>query len=130
MVGALPGDAVMHERPLGRGYVRLRSPPKLHPWHGIAATPLLKSQRTSFTTEYRGWPRTRALPTVWPAVLARVTVSPDGIVVNNLLATYWHFRSAGSYDWAARFAGFVGTARRRAHNPAPALLERVVLTRL
>ena len=31
MVGAIPGDVKMHERPVGRGYVRLR-PTAQHPW--------------------------------------------------------------------------------------------------
>ena len=46
----------------------------------------------------------------------------DGIVVNNLLAVYSHFRSAGSHDWAARFVAFV---RQRAGQGAavPALAE-------
>ena len=31
----------------------------------------------------------------------------DGIVVNNVLASYAHLRSAGDRNWAARFVDFV-----------------------
>jgi len=74
-------------------------------------------RRTNSTTRAsRGWPRKRASPTALRAF--RHGRKIDGIVVNNLLATYSHFRSAGSHDWAARFVGFVrawqdGAPRRR-----------------
>ena len=31
----------------------------------------------------------------------------DGVVVNNLLASYTHLRGAGGCDWPARFVEFV-----------------------
>ena len=41
----------------------------------------------------------------------------DGIVVNNLLASYAHLRSTGGIAWAARFVDFVRHADyRRSRN--------------
>ncbi len=39
MVGAIPGDAVMHERPVGRGYVQLQETAAM-PWAQAAAGPI------------------------------------------------------------------------------------------
>ena len=45
----------------------------------------------------------------------------DGIVINNLLASYAHLRSAGSCDWAARFVEFRAPSRAGAHCGADAV---------
>ena len=118
MVGAIAGDVVMHERPVGRGYVRLAST-EAHPWgghgDGSAEIPAHEFHYSSISG--------LAPDTRFAYRVARGFGTDgkfDGIVVNNLLANYSHLRSAGSYDWAARFAGFV---RERAgwRAAAPAL---------
>ena len=118
MVGAIAGDVVLHERPVGRGYVRL-SPTEAHPWGGHgdrrAEIPAHEFHYSSIEGLAPG--------TRFAYRVARgfgTDGRSDGIVVNNLLANYAHLRSAGSCDWAARFVDFVhdGTVRRA---PAPAL---------
>ena len=120
MVGAIAGDVVMHERPVGRGYVRL-APTAAHPWlnHGDEAAEIPGHEFHYSSIEGLA-PDTRFAYRVVRGF--GVDGNSDGIVVNNLLATYSHFRSAGNYDWAARFVGFV---RRRGgeRTAAPALLS-------
>ena len=105
MVGAIAGDVVMHERPVGRGLVRLAST-EAHPWRRrgdeAAEVPAHEFHYSSIS----------GLPpdTRFAYRVARgfgTDGKSDGIVVHNLLANYSHLRSAGSYDWAAHFVGFV-----------------------
>ncbi|TSA17163.1 MAG: cobyrinate a,c-diamide synthase [Betaproteobacteria bacterium] len=105
MVGAIAGDVVMHERPVGRGYVRL-APTDAHPWPPNGAdggeTPAHEFHYSSIEG--------LATDTRFAYRVARgfgTDGRSDGIVINNLLATYAHFRCAGSHDWAARFVAFV-----------------------
>jgi cobyrinic acid a,c-diamide synthase len=122
MVGAIAGDIVLRERPVGRGYVRL-APTEAHPWRNGGDEPAEIPAHEFHYSSIEGLdPHTRFAYRV--ARGFGVDGSSDGIVVNNLLATYSHLRSVGSYDWAARFVAFV---RRRAeeHNAAPALLSAV-----
>ena len=118
MVGAIEGDAVMHERPVGRGYVRL-SPTEGHPWggHGAGAAEI-PAHEFHYSSIDGLAPDTRFAYRV--ARGFGTDGKSDGIVVNNLLANYAHLRSAGCCDWAERFAGFV---RERAgwRTAAPAL---------
>ncbi len=115
MVGAIAGDAVMHERPVGRGYVRLAQT-AAHPWRGHG------DERAEIPAHEFHYSSIEGLPadTRFAYRVARgfgTDGRSDGIVVNNLLASYAHLRSAGNYDWAVRFVGFV---RDRAHRSAAA----------
>jgi cobyrinic acid a,c-diamide synthase len=98
MVGAIPGDAIMHARPVGRGYVRLQ-PAAEHPWaasgevlahefHHSSLDRLPHGQRFAYRVE-RGH---------------GIDGAHDGLLHRNLLASYSHLRGAG---WAARFVAFV-----------------------
>jgi cobyrinic acid a,c-diamide synthase len=125
MVGAIAGDVVMHERPVGRGYVKL-TPTEAHPWGGRDA---LHAEIPAHEFHYSSidglTPDTRFAYRVARGFGTDGT--SDGIVVNNLLANYAHLRSAGSYDWAARFVGFVrgrsGRARAAASTGRGALMR-------
>jgi cobyrinic acid a,c-diamide synthase len=98
MVGAIPGDAAMHERPVGRGYVRLQ-PTADHQWavpgevlahefHHSSLDHLPAGQRFAYrVTRGHG-----------------IDGTHDGLRHRNLLASYSHLRGDG---WAARFVAFV-----------------------
>lgn len=118
MVGAIAGDVVMHEKAVGRGYVRL-APTEAHPWLDRAEVAAHEFHYSSIEG--------LAADTRFAYRVARghgTDGKSDGIVVNNLLANYAHLRSAGSCDWAARFVEFV---RRRVPvcNSAPTQLSTV-----
>ncbi len=117
MVGAIAGDVVMHERPVGRGLVRL-APTETHPWGGHG------EQRAEIPAHEFHYSIIDGLAadTRFAYRVARgfgTDGKSDGIVVNNLLANYSHLRSAGNYDWAERFVGFVRRQAGRRVAPRP-----------
>ncbi|MEE9453230.1 MAG: cobyrinate a,c-diamide synthase [Paracoccaceae bacterium] len=98
MVGAINGDAVMCERPQGRGYTRLKATPDC-PWP-LGQTPL-KAHEFHYA-------RIENLPrdTKFAFSLTRgagITGAQDGIVVNNLLAGFCHMRNTSANPWVERF---------------------------
>ena len=117
MVGAIPGDVVMHDRPVGRGYVNLEESADF-PWPAAGA-----GDGTVRAHEFH-YSSLENLPgdLHYAYTVKRghgVDGRRDGIVVQNVLASYAHLRSAGSNAWAARFVAFVRQAdyrRRRQDN--------------
>jgi cobyrinic acid a,c-diamide synthase len=104
MVGAIPGDVTMHEKPVGRGYVVLSST-AAHPWRSPADdVPELKAHEFHYSSLDN-------LPaeTIYAYTVKRghgVDGRNDGIVLKNLLASYTHLRATASCDWPARFVRF------------------------
>ncbi|MBP8297675.1 MAG: hydrogenobyrinic acid a,c-diamide synthase (glutamine-hydrolyzing) [Burkholderiales bacterium] len=115
MVGALPGDAVMHDKPVGRGYVRLAETGR-GPWSAGVDGPAAELRGHEFHYS--------SLDNLGPDVEFAYRVlrghgidgEHDGIVHRNVLASYSHLRSVGGNDWALRFVRFAAkrkSARRR-----------------
>jgi cobyrinic acid a,c-diamide synthase len=109
MVGAIPADIVMHERPVGRGYVHLREtgrgpwpsraqsgPVRAHEFHYSSVENLPADAQFAYDVE-RGH---------------GIDGRHDGFVQGNLLASYAHLRSVAASPWAGRFVEFV---RSRLH---------------
>jgi len=117
MVGAIPGDAVMHERPVGRGYVHLQQTAAM-PWGGDRAEALRGHEFHHSSLENLD-------PTVAFAYRVQrghgIDGVRDGVLVHNLLASYAHLRSAAGASWAPRFVDFV-RRQRKARAPAAATL--------
>jgi cobyrinic acid a,c-diamide synthase len=115
MVGAIPGDTVMHDRPVGRGYVQLEETVAM-PWRGGGAPVLGHEFHHS------------SLENLDPGVAFAYRVqrghgvdgAHDGVVVHRLLASYAHLRSGAGADWAARFVDHVRRHRRRPRAPVAA----------
>jgi cobyrinic acid a,c-diamide synthase len=107
MVGALPGDAVMHARPVGRGYARLE---------GTKDASWLPGGEGEIAAHEFHYASLENLP---PGLryayrVARghgVDGARDGIVHRNVLASFCHLRGAGERGWVTPFVEF---ARRRA----------------
>ena len=103
MVGVIPGDVVMHGKPVGRGYVRVRSTGQCN-WPGEEPGRELLAHEFHYSS----------LENVETALKYAFEVQRghgidgknDGIVYKNLLACYTHFRSLHSYNWAKRFVEF------------------------
>ena len=114
MVGAIPGDAVMHERPVGRGYVELVESGDF-PWPARAAAEGPGTAARAHEFHYA------SLENLAPDVRCVYRVKRghgvdgerDGIVVGNTLASFTHLRSTGGRDWAARFVEFVRSSDYR-----------------
>ncbi len=100
MAGVIPGDVVMHEKPVGRGYVRLKENSNF-PW------PNSNPPKTILAHEFH-YSSLEHLPPdlIYAYDVERghgVNGKQDGIVHKNLLASYTHLRSLDNDNWAARF---------------------------
>jgi cobyrinic acid a,c-diamide synthase len=105
MVGAIPGDVVMHERPQGRGYVRLRETDNA-PWPAEADGPI---ELSAHEFHYSALENLDADLVYAYEVLRGTGIdgSHDGIVYKNLLANYTHMRDVAANHWARRFLSHV-----------------------
>lgn len=104
MAGVIQGDVIMHGKPVGRGYVRVRTTGK-GPW------PEEKSGRELLAHEFH-YSSLENVPAdlTYAFEVVRghgIDGRHDGIVYRNLLACYTHFRSLQGYNWARRFVAFV-----------------------
>jgi cobyrinic acid a,c-diamide synthase len=119
MVGAIPGDTVMHERPIGRGYVQLQETSAM-PWRGPSPAELRGHEFHHSSLE-------NLEPGVDFAYRVRrghgVNGTHDGVLVHNLLASYAHLRSAAGSLWAPRFVAFVAARRAGAQRERAAALQ-------
>ncbi|HET9701447.1 MAG TPA: cobyrinate a,c-diamide synthase [Burkholderiales bacterium] len=107
MAGVIPGDVVMHERPVGRGYVKLRETGQ-GPWPAADGAELRAHEFHYSTLEN--------LPAGarWAYEVLRghgVDGAHDGYVHKNLLASYTHLRSVPGQNWAERFVAQVRGCR-------------------
>ena len=106
MVGAIPGDIVMHARPVGRGYVHLRET-GLSPWG--AADPESAQPIRAHEFHYSSLENLPA-GTAFAYEVERghgVDGRHDGIARGNLLASFAHLRGVAANPWAGRFVDFV-----------------------
>lgn len=115
MVGALPLDIVMHDKPQGRGYVRLRETPAA-PWPNLdaassggkscelAAHEFHYAQACNIQTDCKfAYDVTRGFG---------VDGKHDGIVYKNTLASFSHLRDTSQNRWTRRFIAHVDRCTR------------------
>ncbi len=112
MVGVLPGDALMHPRPQGRGYTKYQ-PTSAHLWgEKTGEIPAHEFHYASIENlpDHMIYARhmTRG---------AGISGSKDGLLVHNLLAGFCHLRNSPSNPWVAQFADFVRQNKRQQKNP-------------
>ncbi|MGE5241330.1 MAG: cobyrinate a,c-diamide synthase [Bacteroidota bacterium] len=113
MVGVVPGDTVMHKRPMGRGYVMLRETGR-SPW---PSPPNAAAEIRAHEFHYS------SLENLPPGLVYAYEVlrgsgidgKHDGIVHKNLLGCYTHLRDLEGNHWAERFVKFVRTQRHGAN---------------
>jgi cobyrinic acid a,c-diamide synthase len=97
MVGVVPGDTMMHDRPIGRGYARLQ-PTGEDRWQETAPIPAHEFHYSSLEN----------LPTdsIYAYQVLRghgIDGQHDGYQKHNLLAGYVHRRGTGAQGWIAPF---------------------------
>jgi cobyrinic acid a,c-diamide synthase len=130
MVGAIPGEVKMHDKPIGRGYVHLKEE-KAHPWPRPQSNPLPNPlPQAGEGANVRGNFLIRAhefhysslenLPsdTRYAYQVERgygIDGEHDGLILHNLLASYTHLRTIGSCYWATRFVAFVRQQQEQRH---------------
>jgi cobyrinic acid a,c-diamide synthase len=110
MVGAIPGDIVMEDRPQGRGYARLQETGNglwpgesdntlvAHEFHYSRFINLDKNARFAYRV-LRG---------------TGITGEFDGFIRNNLLACYTHQRNTSKNRWINRFLAFIASTKHKA----------------
>ena len=106
MCGVLAADVAMHARPQGRGYVQLAETdafpwPRLTPVHG-GGVRAHEFHHSAVVTPNPDW--------VFGYRVLRgqgVDGQHDGIVQQNLLASYAHLRAVGGVAWTERFLAHV-----------------------
>lgn len=106
MVGALDADVIMSNRPVGRGYVRLVQT-DASPWRRAddAAEHVIAAHEFHYSTLENLPDDTRFAYHVLRG--HGVDGKYDGIIKNNLFASYSHLRSMRAYNWTERFADWV-----------------------
>jgi len=96
MVGAIPADVVMHERPVGRGYAQLVATEE-ESWLGAEPTAQIPAHEFHYSSLEGVGEGLR-----YAFRVARghgIDGARDGIVMRNMLATYCHLRGAGAGGW-------------------------------
>ncbi len=109
MVGAIPADARMHDRPQGRGLVVLEEtgdapwsvgagPFPAHEFHHAALEDLAPEAHFGYRVR-RG---------------AGVDGRRDGVVIGSLMASFSHLRHTLAHPWVERFVDFARSSRAAA----------------
>jgi cobyrinic acid a,c-diamide synthase len=113
MVGAVPADIVMHERPVGRGYVHLRDTGR-GLWAALQAgeDALIRAHEFHYSSVENLAPDIRFAYEVERG--HGIDGRHDGIVHKNLLASYAHLRDVAGNPWARRFVDFVRSCKHAA----------------
>ena len=110
MVGAISADVVMHEKPQGRGYVRLEET-------GASPWPVLREQPKVIAGHEFHYSSLDNMDSRYAYAYqvkrgTGIDGMHDGIVYKNLLASYSHLRDAGGNDWTQRFIRHVRGASK------------------
>jgi len=111
MVGVIPGDVVMHTRPRGRGYVRLKATSGL-PWPHAAET---GEEIAAHEFHYSALENLEPPEAYAFEVLRGTGINSrhDGYVYKNLLACYSHQRTTRTNRWTEHFLNFVADCKSK-----------------
>ncbi|CAK0761527.1 Cobyrinate a,c-diamide synthase [Gammaproteobacteria bacterium] len=104
MVGALPVDVIMTNKPIGRGYIRLRETND-HPWP--VNGPMVEVPGHEF--HYSHLDNLEVNCNFAYQIKRGVGIDGfhDGLIYRNVLACYSHQRNTRANPWAASFVAFV-----------------------
>ena len=105
MVGAIPGDVVMHKKPIGRGYVHLTEDLQ-HPWpQANEKDNIIRAHEFHYSSLENLPPDAKFAYRVTRG--HGIDGKHDGYLQQNLIASYSHLRSVGSCYWATRFVRYI-----------------------
>ena len=117
MVGALDMDIQMHQRPQGRGYVKLEETGA-----GLWRTASTDDQQTTinahefhYSAPTKSDTQRLANNTQFAYRVLRghgVDGQSDGIIYRNVLANYSHMRNVKNNPWVERFVAFVRSQQK------------------
>ncbi|MDX2289468.1 MAG: cobyrinate a,c-diamide synthase [Hyphomicrobiaceae bacterium] len=122
MVGVIPGEAVMHPRPQGRGQIVIEPMPGC-PWSRYATPPSGGAWQVKAHEFHHASIAGLPEATCYAFRIARgrgIDGTHDGIVLHNMLAAFAHQRSTQSNRWAERFLAHVRAVKaERRPGPCP-----------
>ena len=108
MVGVIPAETLMHDKPQGRGYVRLRDR-GTGPWPGLASSEgdeVINAHEFHYSS--LSGLECDADSFAYQVVRGTgIDGENDGYIYKNLLANYTHMRNVGGNDWVERFVAHV-----------------------
>jgi cobyrinic acid a,c-diamide synthase len=114
MVGVIPADTVMHERPQGRGYVQLRETLD-YPWLssvGSRVSDVISAHEFHYSS-LAGLDKSTAKFAYEIVRGTGIDGQHDGYVYKNLLASYTHRRSIGENGWVDEFLAHVDACKTK-----------------
>jgi cobyrinic acid a,c-diamide synthase len=126
MVGAIAADVVMHERPVGRGYVELQTTGNA-PWPSLHGTQPVRLRGHEFHYS--------SLENIDPALSYAYRVlrghgidgHHDGIVYKNVLASYAHLRDAAGSNWVGQFIECVRVQKALKEQKGPSEVRKLLV---
>lgn len=112
LCNVIPASVTMNKRPQGRGYVILQSN-QSHPWYEEGTSP---ENYTIRAHEFH-YSALQGLPDDLPYAYSMkrgtgIDGLNDGIIINNLLASYTHLRQTDQCSWVDNFVSFVKRVKR------------------
>ncbi|MEA1888281.1 MAG: cobyrinate a,c-diamide synthase [Pseudomonadota bacterium] len=114
MVGIIPTGVIMHDKPQGRGYVRMEKM-AAYPWHQQASdNKIIKAHEFHYSSLEN--------PVDGDGYALRVLRGTgidgeyDGIVYKNMFACYTHQRNTRSNPWVRHFTDFVKKQKMKAQH--------------
>ena len=112
MAGVIQGDIVMHSKPQGRGYVRLRETGQ-GPWP-VRTSKEQPGEIPAHEFHYSSLENLEGTPNFAYQVLRGhgIDGQHDGLIIHNLLASYAHMRDVEANRWAERFIHFVRSCKQ------------------
>jgi cobyrinic acid a,c-diamide synthase len=113
MVGIIPADTVMHEKPQGRGYVQLRQT-EHYPWlYDVARqkSDVISAHEFHYST-LEGLDPNSARFAYEVVRGTGIDGRHDGFAYKNLLASYTHRRSVGEHGWVDAFLAQVEACKK------------------
>lgn len=120
MVGVIPAETVMYEKPQGRGYVKLCETPEM-PWPTDSAINKNSHNDSSSVISAHEFHYSKLLDKTgqlskkgsFAYTVHRgmgIDGKHDGWLYKNLLASYSHMRDTSKYHWTKRFIDFIKMA--------------------
>jgi len=106
MVGIIPEDILMHSKPQGRGYIKVK-PTQDHPWSPE------KNTISGHEFHYSSL-KSEAKNAIYSYSMVRgtgINHQHDGIVVHNLVANYCHLRQTDQCHWIDDFISFIKSTK-------------------
>ncbi len=110
MCGVIPGDIKMHQKPQGRGYIKLLETGKM-PWPNKTGSKGELSAHEFHYSSLVNMPEDAEY--AYQVVRGHgIDGQHDGFIYKNLLANYAHMRNVGNNHWAERFVAQIQAVKK------------------